>query len=164
MSADSILLLNEDDVAKTAVADDETSTTFTVSTATMSARPKKTLQKKDFENYLLEIWPPAKLVLYLEANFPSFSRIKKDYLDKISDAAKKTKSNGVDVRFEDIADHVPFLSSTIKSIIEEIMSGVHIMREKRAKSKAVSEPDNLHRVGFIRFIQVVWQGLGKIPQ
>jgi hypothetical protein len=90
-------------------------------------------------------------------------QIKKEYLDKISQAAKKTKSNEVDVRFEDIAEHVSFLPTTIQPIIEEVMKGVHIRRGKRDKSSSVSVLDNPHRSGFLRFIEIVWQGLGNKP-
>ena len=91
-------------------------------------------------------------------------QIKKEYLDKISQqAAKKTKNNEVDVRFEDIAEHVSFLPTTIQPIIEEVMKGVHIRRGKRDKSSSVSVLDNPHRSGFLRFIEIVWQGLGNKP-
>ena len=133
---------------------------FTVSSGIFS-RPKMTLNVAEFKSLLNKKWTLGRFNLYLSANFPSLFRIKNDYLDKISQAAKKTKANEVHVRFEDIEDHVPFLSTTIQPLISEIMEGLRVLREVRIEKCSVKEKDHPHRTGFLTFIQVVWQGLGN---
>ena len=133
---------------------------FTISSGIFS-RPKMTLTVAEFKSFLNKKWTLGRFNLYLSANFPSLFRIKNDYLDKISQAAKKTKANEVHVRFEDIEDHVPFLSTTIQPLISEIMEGLRVLREVRIEKCSVKEKDHPHRTGFLTFIQVVWQGLGN---
>jgi hypothetical protein len=133
---------------------------FTISSGIFS-RPKMTLNVADFKSLLNKKWTLGRFNLYLSANFPSFFTIKTDYLDKISQAAKKTKTNEVHVRFEDIEDHVPFLSTTIQPLLSEIIEGLRVKREVRIEKCSVKEKDHPHRTGFLSFIQVVWQGLGN---
>jgi len=120
-----------------------------------------TLKPEEFLLLLKKKWTPAKFDLYLQANFPSLFTVKKDFLDKIPSAAQKTKSNEVDVRFEDISDHVPFLPTTLRPLLDEIMYGLRDKRRERIEKSSVNKKDNCHRIGYLSFIQIVWQGLGN---
>jgi hypothetical protein len=142
------------------VTEEESEQPFTISTGIFS-RPKLTLKPEEFQLFLKKKWPPARFDLYLKANFPSLFTVKKDFLDKIPSAAKKTKSNEVDVRFEDISDHVPFLPTTLRPLLDEIMNGLRDMRRERIEKSPVKKKDNCHRIGYLSFIQIVWQGLGN---
>jgi hypothetical protein len=139
---------------------EESEQPFTISTGIFS-RPKLTLKPEEFQLFLKKKWPPARFDLYLKANFPSLFTVKKDFLDKIPSAAKKTKSNELDVRFEDISDHVPFLPTTLRPLLDEIMNGLRDMRRERTEKSSVKKKDNCHRIGYLSFIQIVWQGLGN---
>lgn len=142
------------------VTEEESEQPFTISTGIFS-RPKLTLKPEEFQLFLKKKWPPARFDLYLKANFPSLFTVKKEFLDKIPSAAKKTKSNEVDVRFEDISDHVPFLPTTLRPLLDEIMNGLRDMRRERTEKSSVKKKDNCHRIGYLSFIQIVWQGLGN---
>ncbi len=139
---------------------EESEQPFTITTGIFS-RPKLTLKPEEFQLFLKKKWPPARFDLYLKANFPSLFTVKKDFLDKIPSAAKKTKSNELDVRFEDISDHVPFLATTLRPLLDEIMNGLRDMRRERTEKSSVKKKDNCHRIGYLSFIQIVWQGLGN---
>ena len=87
--------------------------------------------------------------------------LKKIYLDKISEEVKKTKSNQVDVVFEEInEEHIPFESKDIVPLLKDILEGIHNKRRKREKNLPIVEHDNSHRSGYLAFLSVVWMELG----
>ena len=88
--------------------------------------------------------------------------LKEGYLEKISQEAKKTKSNQVDVRFEEInKEDIPFQAEDIVPLLVDFMTGIKTKRKKREQKSVITEKDNFHRRGFLTFIQVVWMELGN---
>ena len=88
--------------------------------------------------------------------------LKKGYLEKISQEVKKTKSNQVDVRFEEInKENIPFQAQDIVPLLEDFMTGIKTKRKEREKNSVTKEKDNIHRSGFLTFIQVIWMELGN---
>jgi hypothetical protein len=162
--------INQGDVNATAAdraveaVEEDSVHSITISSGSILSRPRLTLTGPEFQALLNKTWTSKNLSLYLEANFPVLFQIKKDYLDNISHAVTKTKSNALDVRFEDIEEHVSFLSSSVQPLIQEVMDGFNDKRRKREKFSTVNKNDNSHRCGFLKFIQVIWQGLGIIIQ
>jgi hypothetical protein len=89
-------------------------------------------------------------------------QLKKGYLEKISQEVKKTKSNQVDVRFEEInKEDLPFEAKDIVPILQDFITGIKSKRKKREQNSVITEKDNFHRSGYLAFIQVVWMELGK---
>jgi len=89
-------------------------------------------------------------------------QLKKGYLEKISQEVKKTKSNQVDVRFEEInKEDLPFEAKDIVPILQDFITGIKRKRKKREQNSVITEKDNFHRSGYLAFIQVVWMELGK---
>ena len=92
----------------------------------------------------------------------SMYHLKEGYLEKISQEAKKTKSNQVDVRFEEInKEDIPFQAEDIVPLLVDFMTGIKTKRKKREQKSVITEKDNFHRRGFLTFIQVVWMELGN---
>ena len=126
------------------------------------SREQKTLKKDDFEKFLLAKLSFEKLEQFLKHNFPSMYHLKKGYLEKISQEVKKTKSNQVDVRFEEInKEDIPFQAEDIIPLLVDFMTGTKSKRKKREQKSVITEKDNCHRRGFLTFIQVVWMELGN---
>ena len=126
------------------------------------SREQKTLKIKQFEQLLREKLSFEKLEQFLKHNFPSMYHLKKGYLEKISQEVKKTKSNQVDVRFEEInKEDIPFQAKDIVPVLEDFMTGIKSKRKKREQNSVITEKDNFHRSGFLTFIQVVWMELGN---
>ena len=126
------------------------------------SREKKTLKKDDFEKFLLAKLSFEKLEQFLKHNFPSMYHLKKGYLEKISQEVQKTKSNQVDVRFEEInKEDIPFQAENIVPLLVDFMTGIKTKRKKRVQKSVITEKDNCHRRGFLTFIQVVWMELGN---
>ncbi len=125
------------------------------------SREQKTLKKDDFQKFLLTKLSFEKLEQFLKHNFPSMYHLKEGYLEKISQEVKKTKSNQVDVRFEEInKEDIPFQAEDIVPLLVDFMTGIKSKRKKREQS-VITEKDNFHRRGFLTFIQVVWMELGN---
>ena len=125
------------------------------------SREQKTLKKEQFQQLLLQKLTHEKLDQYLQHNFPSMFHLKKTYLDKISEEVKKTKSNQVDVHFEEInKEHIPFEPKHIVPLLQDILTGIKIKRKKREKNCEILEKDNSHRSGYLAFLSVVWIELG----
>lgn len=88
--------------------------------------------------------------------------LKKGYLEKISQEVQKTKSNQVDVRFEEInKEDILFQEEDIVPLLVDFMTGTKTKRKKREQNSVTTEKDNFHRRGFLTFIQVVWMELGN---
>ena len=126
------------------------------------SREQKALKKDDFQKFLLAKLSFEKLEQFLKHNFPSMYHLKKGYLEKISQEVKKTKSNQVDVRFEEInKEDIPFQAEDIVPLLVDFMTGTKCKRKKREQNSVTTEKDNFHRRGFLTFIQVVWMELGN---
>ena len=126
------------------------------------SREQKTLKKDDFQKFLLAKLSFEKLEQFLKHNFPSMYHLKEGYLEKISQEAKKTKSNQVDVRFEEInKEDIPFQAEDIVPLLVDFMTGIKTKRKKREQKSVITEKDNFHRRGFLTFIQVVWMEFGN---
>ena len=128
------------------------------------SREQKTLKKDDFQKFLLAKLSFEKLEQFLKHNFPSMYHLKKGYLEKISQEVQKTKSNQVDVRFEEInKEDIPFQAEDIVPLLVDFMTGIKTKRKKREQKSVITDKDkdNCHRRGFLTFIQVVWMELGN---
>jgi len=126
------------------------------------SREQKILQKDEFQELLLKKLSVEKLDQFLKHNFSSMYQLKKGYLEKISQEVKKTKSNQVDVRFEEInKEDLPFEAKDIVPILQDFITGIKSKRKKREQNSVITEKDNFHRSGYLAFIQVVWMELGN---
>ena len=77
-----------------------------------------------------------KLEQFLKHNFPSMYHLKKEYLEKISQEVKKTKSNQVDVRFEEInKEDIPFQAEDIVPLLVDFMTGTVLNASVRKENR-----------------------------
>jgi hypothetical protein len=126
------------------------------------SREQKTLKKEQFQQLLLQKLTHEKLDQFLQHNFPSMFQLKKKYLDKISEEVKKTRSDAVNVCFEEInKEHITFEPKDIVKLLQDIMEGIHNKRKKRERNCQISENDNSYRKGYLAFLSVVWMELGN---
>ena len=62
---------------------------------------------------------------------------------------RKTKSNQVDVRFEEInKEYIPFEAKDIVPLLEDFITGIKSKRKERERNSVITEKDNIHRSGF----------------
>ena len=63
--------------------------------------------------------------------------------------SEETKSNQVDVRFEEInKEHIPFEAKDIVPLLVDFMTGIRSKRKEREKNCVIiKEKDNIHRNG-----------------
>jgi hypothetical protein len=95
------------------------------------SREQKTLKKEQFQQLLLQKLTHEKLDQFLQHNFPSMFQLKKKYLDKISEEVKKTRSDAVNVCFEEInKEHIPFEPKDVVRLLQDIMEGIQNKRKK----------------------------------
>ena len=126
------------------------------------SREQKTLKKEQFQQLLLQKLTHEKLDQFLQHNFPSMFQLKKKYLDKISEEMKKTRSDAVNVCFEEInKEHIPFEPKDVVRLLQDIMEGIQNKRKKRERNCPISENDNSYRKGYLAFLSVVWMDLGN---
>ena len=62
--------------------------------------------------------------------------------------SEETKSNQVDVRFEEInKEHIPFEAKDIVPLLEDFITGIKSKRKERERNSVITEKDNIHRNG-----------------